>query len=273
MDRESIERIRTATFAVGRRGYEKREVDRFLSRLADWLESGGGDDSRSQVIRDELKRVGEQTSKILTDAHEIAERMRSEAEGHSKKVRSEADAYAERVRIEADQYSSEQRGEADGYLSRVRGEAGNEAAELREHAERQAQELAAAAAQRRQELEGEIADLEERREAVVQNMQRLSTQLVGTAEEHGSAHPPTSGEEFDDDELTVVAEVGEDAEPEAPYADEAELDVEEAEFEEYEDEIEDEAAAADGAVGGETAEFDVESELAEESPEPSQGDK
>lgn len=271
MDRESIERIRTATFAVGRRGYDQREVDRFLSRLADWLESGGGDDSRSQVIRDELKRVGEQTSKILTDAHEIAERMRSDAEGHSKKVRSEADAYAERVRIEADQYSSEQRGEADGYLSRVRGEAGNEAAQLREQAERQAQELAAAAAQRRQELEGEIADLEERREAVVQNMQRLSTQLVGTAEEHGSARPPAPVEEFDDDELTAVVEVGSDDEP-APYADEAELDVDEAELESYEDEIEDEAAA-DGAVGGETVEFDVESELAEESPEPSQDDK
>ena len=37
MDRDSIGRIRSATFPVGRRGYEKREVDRFLNKLADWL--------------------------------------------------------------------------------------------------------------------------------------------------------------------------------------------------------------------------------------------
>jgi DivIVA domain-containing protein len=33
VDRDSIDRIRSATFPVGRRGYEKREVDRFLKRI------------------------------------------------------------------------------------------------------------------------------------------------------------------------------------------------------------------------------------------------
>ena len=49
MDRDSIDRIRSATFPVGHRGYEKREVDRFLSRLADWLETGGGDQTRAEI--------------------------------------------------------------------------------------------------------------------------------------------------------------------------------------------------------------------------------
>ena len=61
MDKDSIERIRTATFGVARRGYDKRQVDRFLEQLADWLETGGGDDARSEVVRTELERVGEQT--------------------------------------------------------------------------------------------------------------------------------------------------------------------------------------------------------------------
>jgi len=47
VDRDSIDRIRSATFPVGRRGYEKREVDRFLNKLADWLETGGGDQTRA----------------------------------------------------------------------------------------------------------------------------------------------------------------------------------------------------------------------------------
>ena len=40
MDQESLDRIRSATFNLARRGYDKREVDTYLSRLADWLENG-----------------------------------------------------------------------------------------------------------------------------------------------------------------------------------------------------------------------------------------
>jgi DivIVA domain-containing protein len=58
MDRDSIERIRTATFPVARKGYDKREVDRFLARVAEWLESGGEDDARTQMVRNELERIG-----------------------------------------------------------------------------------------------------------------------------------------------------------------------------------------------------------------------
>lgn len=268
MERESIERVRTATFTVARRGYDKREVDRFLSRLADWLESGGGDDSRSQVIRDELKRIGENTAKILTDAHEVAEAMREEAERHATTARSEADANAERVRIEADEYAKEQRGEADSYTGRIRSEAATEASALHEQAERQAEEVAAEAARRRRQLETEIGELEERRENVLEDMQRLSSQLVGTATEHRPA-PVESLGEFEDEaseELTEMVDVGGDEEGELAYDDEPEaagdepLNVDEAEFE-------------DGAlaeVGGETVEFEVQPELGAE-PEAEEG--
>ena len=259
MDHESIERIRTATFSVGRRGYEKREVDRFLSRLADWLESGGGDESRSEAIRSELTRIGEQTGKILSEAHSVAEQMRQDAEHHDTTVRSEADAYAERVRIEADEYAKEQRGEADSYLGRVRTDAVSEGAAMREQAEREAEEVAAEAARRRRELQTEIAQLEERRDEVLDDMRRLSSQLVGTASEHRPV--PASVDEFEesaDDELTEMVEIADDE----PYEDD------EADFEELEDDLEDDAVAE---AGGETVEWDVESEL-EDSDEPEQGE-
>jgi DivIVA domain-containing protein len=90
VDRDSIDRIRSATFPVGRRGYEKREVDRFLNKLADWLETGGGNQTRAELLRRDLERVGQQTGKILTDAHDVAEQVKAEAEREARGIVDEA---------------------------------------------------------------------------------------------------------------------------------------------------------------------------------------
>src|SRR5215207_2474969 len=39
VDWKDIDRIRVPGFALARRGYDKHKVDRFLGRLADWLET------------------------------------------------------------------------------------------------------------------------------------------------------------------------------------------------------------------------------------------
>lgn len=223
MDKDSIERIRTATFAVARRGYDKRQVDRFLEQLADWLETGGGDEARGEIVRTELERVSEQTGGILLAAHDAAEALRQtaadelekereEAKRYSSGMRAEADAYSERVHIEADDYASETRGEADAYAARVRNEVKAEAATIREDADAyaeskrtEADEEAAAviraaesrarqmvddATRRRGEIQKVIDDLSERRKAAIADMQRLSSELVGTASQHELADPP-----------------------------------------------------------------------------------
>ncbi len=51
VDQTSLDRIRNATFPSSKRGYDKQEVEKFLSRLADWLETGGGDAERLAVLR------------------------------------------------------------------------------------------------------------------------------------------------------------------------------------------------------------------------------
>ncbi|MEO8092995.1 MAG: DivIVA domain-containing protein, partial [bacterium] len=193
MDRDSIERIRTATFTVARRGYEKRQVDHFLVQLADWLETGGEDDARSEVVRTELERIGKETSKILTDAHDVAaglragadreaDEQRSAADRYASGVRAEADTHSERTHIEADEYASETRGEADAYAARARKEANAEAATMREDAdeyaittrraaeeaadetrlkaEQRGEQIVEEAARKRSETEKLIADLE-----------------------------------------------------------------------------------------------------------------
>ena len=195
VDPQSIERIRSATFRVARRGYDKREVDGFLAQLAEWLETGGEDDARAETVRHELERIGQQTTKILTDAHDVAEGLRSEAEEAAKQARDEADSYAtstrseaeahaERVRIEADEYASETRGEADAHAARARSAADAEVAEKREQAEQLAEDMSAHAANRRRELEASIDRLEERRATVLAEMDRLSSELSGKAVEY-----------------------------------------------------------------------------------------
>ncbi len=135
MDRDSIDRIRSATFPIARRGYEKREVDRFLTRLGDWLETGGGDQARTELVRRELERVGEKTAKILTDSHEVGEQLRAEADRYAATTRAEADARGERTRIETEQYASETREAAESETARLRQEADVYSAEARRAAD------------------------------------------------------------------------------------------------------------------------------------------
>jgi DivIVA domain-containing protein len=101
VDQDSIDRIRSATFPVGRRGYEKREVDRFLNRLADWLETDGGDQTRAELVRRELERIGEQTGRVLTDAHDAGEQLRAEAEREAKRIVEDAEAQGAQTIAEA----------------------------------------------------------------------------------------------------------------------------------------------------------------------------
>jgi DivIVA domain-containing protein len=174
---DSIERIRSATFPIARKGYDKREVERFLTSLADWLEGGGADEALSDVIKRELERVGQKTGAILAAAHEAAEEIRLEAEEeagrtiedarreemriralveeydsrgreeadrYAEETRQEADLYASRTRQDADRYSAEGIAEADGYSTRTRADADAYAEEVRAKAERDAEEQRAA---------------------------------------------------------------------------------------------------------------------------------
>jgi DivIVA domain-containing protein len=201
VDKDSIDRIRGATFPMGRRGYEKREVDRFLNRLADWLETGGGDEARADLVRRELERVGEQTGKILTDAHEAAEKLRTGAEaearasveqvtGAAEKARSEADAYSERTRIDADAYSSESRDEADAYTTRVREEADAYAGRTRAAADDYA-------AEKRGQIDDHVDEVQRQAEAE-------AAEIRASAERDAS----TKLAEAEENAITALAEAG-----------------------------------------------------------------
>src|SRR6266540_5560670 len=113
VDQTSLDRIRNATFPSAKRGYDRHEVEKFLARLADWLETGAGDASRSDTVKRELERVGERTGAILAQAEESAQQIRAEAEEESRGTINTASMQAEETPTETQTYAAETRGSAD----------------------------------------------------------------------------------------------------------------------------------------------------------------
>jgi DivIVA domain-containing protein len=94
MQDKEIQRIRTATFPLGRRGYEQREVDQFLVGIADWLESGALDEAGSYAVQKKLERAGETAGRMLGAAEQESEQLLQEAREEAKRLVAEANSTA-----------------------------------------------------------------------------------------------------------------------------------------------------------------------------------
>jgi DivIVA domain-containing protein len=193
VDQTSLDRIRNATFPSARRGYDKHEVEKFLARLADWLETGGGDESRSDAVKRELERVGERTGAILAQAEESAQQIRAEAEEEARGTINSANAQAEEARTEADTYAQETRNGAAAYSEEIKQDADEAAAAARADAEKDAREAITSAEanagrivdegkRRRADIEAVIGDLVRRRDQVLGEIEELAGKLRETVE-------------------------------------------------------------------------------------------
>jgi DivIVA domain-containing protein len=234
VDHTSLDRIRNATFPAAKRGYDKHEVEKFLARLADWLETGAGDASRSDTVKRELERVGERTGAILAQAEESAQQIRAEAEDEvrgtintanmqAEETRTEVDNYASETRTSADSYAQETRREAEEVLQNAKAEAERQAREALENAEAQARRIIEEGTQRREDIEAVIADLVRRRNDVLSDTEELSAKLSGTVTEH---RPDPGADQFDKpDELDPLAREDAQANPDGDGDDEGETSI------------------------------------------------
>jgi DivIVA domain-containing protein len=149
VDGDTIARIRSAKFPVGRRGYDKAEVDRFLSELADWLETGGADRTRAELVRRELERIGRRAGKVLTEAYAAGEEIRADAKREATSLAEEWGGRAATVfmealeslvvsleaRVAAVRYAGKLRAEAHDSAARALAEAAAHAAQIRAKAD------------------------------------------------------------------------------------------------------------------------------------------
>lgn len=171
MDQQDIERIRNPGFPIARRGYEAREVDRFLRELSDWLETRAAEELGSFAVKHKLELAGQTTAQILLTTEQECEQMlsrataeatdmveqakrtaqrttleaRSEAkqtledadaarleiEAAARETRSAADAYSAETQASADVYSHETRTAADGYAAQTHTQADDYSTETR----------------------------------------------------------------------------------------------------------------------------------------------
>jgi DivIVA domain-containing protein len=214
VDQTSLDRIRNATFPSARRGYDRHEVEKFLARLADWLETGAGDESRSDTVKRELERVGQRTGAILAQAEESAQQIRAEAEDEARGTVNTASMQAEETRSEAEKYASETRTAADAYAQQTRQTAEQETADARrkgeqeareaiERARAQARRIVEEGTQRREDIEAVITDLVRRRDDVLADTAELSGKLNAAVSEH---RPEPGSDPFEvPDELDPLA--------------------------------------------------------------------
>jgi DivIVA domain-containing protein len=210
------DRLRAASFGVSRRGYDRRQVDEFLARIARRIEAETSSFDPDALKR-QLQQVGESTTGILTAAEETARKLRSEAAREADELKRSATEMAERLRSEAKEFAETTRENASEEARRLRMEATQKAEQALAGAETRADELLEQSLQRRRMLEARIGRLLEERAGIVARLRDLSSQLANLAssDELGSTgeHDDDLPEEFEPDDVFEDDEpgTGEDA--------------------------------------------------------------
>jgi DivIVA domain-containing protein len=193
---DRIEGLRTTQFPTERRGgYDRAAVDSYLADLADWL---GTHEAKAAIAQRELERVGERTGAILSAAQESADRivaeataeaeaMRADAERETGEQRSAADSYANEARSKADEDARKLREAAEADAAKTRAEADEHARLTIREADDRLERAARDAEERTAGIENEIAGLAAKRDEIVENLERLSSELRSVIDGPGRA--------------------------------------------------------------------------------------
>jgi DivIVA domain-containing protein len=203
MDLEDIHRLRGQGFTVTRRGYDHREVDRFLDSLVEWVETDAAKELGDQAVKRKLELVGKSTAQILLTTEKESEQLRSQTEEECAELRAEAEGASLAVRRDADEYATKTREKAD-----------HDARRTGEVAVAKAKGIVEEAEQRRAQVEAVIAELDARRDGTLRELDRLRHELGSTIGEHTSAPRAhgrggeTNGERTDKKSARAGAEAG-----------------------------------------------------------------
>ena len=175
MDWNEIERLRIDGFTVARRGYDRREVDKFISALLDWLETDAPKDLGGMAVKRKFELAGKSTAQILLTTENESEQMLRQTEEECADLRGRAEAA-----------SREARGAADAHAAKVREKAEEDARRTREAASAKSKRVVEEGERRRAQIEVVIGELEARRDGALQELQRLEGDLASTIEKHQS---------------------------------------------------------------------------------------
>lgn len=176
MDWNEIERLRIDGFTVARRGYDRREVDKFLGALLDWLETDAPTDLGGMAVKRKFELAGKSTAQILLTTEKESEQMLRQTEEECADLRGQAEAASREARRAADEHAAKVREKADEDARRTGEAASAKAKRIVDEGER-----------RRAQIEAAIVELEASRNGALQELQRLQGELASTIEKHQSA--------------------------------------------------------------------------------------
>lgn len=179
MDRNDIERVRVQGFTVGRRGYDQREVDKFLDAVTEWLDTDAAKDLGGVAVMRKLELAGKSTAQILLTTEKESEQMRLQNEEECALLRSRAEAASLEARRAADEYAKKVREKADEYSRSTGEDAGAKAKRTIEEGE-----------SRRAQIETVIGDLDVRRATAIKDLERLRGELDSTIEKYAPGTRP-----------------------------------------------------------------------------------
>jgi DivIVA domain-containing protein len=178
VDRQNIERLREPGFAIVRRGYDQREVDKFLESLVDWLETDAAKELGDVAVTRKLELVGKSTARILLTAEQESAKLRHAAEEECEGLLADTEAASREMRRAADEYATQVRENAEEAARQTAADARAKAKEIVEEGER-----------RRAAIEAVVGELEARRDHTVDELERLRTELGSTIGTHAAASP------------------------------------------------------------------------------------
>ena len=175
MDWKDIDRLRDPGFTVARRGYDRREVDRLLGSLVDWLETDAAKEIGELAVKRKLEFVGKSATRILVTTEEEAAQLRRLTDEECVELRSEAEAASLRVRQVA-----------DAYAENVRAKADEDARQANETARTKAKQIVEEGERRRAQIEAVVSELEAQRDRAIGELERLRGELDSILETHKS---------------------------------------------------------------------------------------
>ena len=179
MDWTHFEQLRVSGFPMVRRGYDKREVDRFLASLAEWLETDAATQLGDEAVQRKLELVGKSTAHILLTAEKESQELRRTTERDCAELRSEAEAAANDARARADEYAVTTRERADEAARRTQ-----------EAAAEQARKTVEEGDLRRAATEAIVKELEAQRDAAVGELEAIRGELLATITKHSTRTEP-----------------------------------------------------------------------------------
>jgi DivIVA domain-containing protein len=174
--------IRSVSFPVSVRGYERGAVDAYVKRVNRVIAELEVGRSPQAAVRHALDRVGQQTVAVLQEARESADRLLATAREEGDKAKEEAKAEAATLVVNASAEAEATRAEAEKVVADARDQASQIVQRAQAEAAKKLEETEQEIARQRAEAEARMRELEADQALVLNQRRELLDEVDAMAE-------------------------------------------------------------------------------------------